>query len=159
MACDWAFVRKGTGIIERDDELYLYYQGADRFKKTPYTDRYGNWYLCLATIRKDGFVSLDARGEGFMLTLPLECPGGRLHINARTNAGGWIKVAVRRGDGTRDGEWVGGATFDNCAAFEGDAIDHAIEWQDSRNLNAIAGQSVRFHFWLRDASLYSFWCE
>ena len=158
-ACDWAFVRKGTGIVERDDELCLYYEGADRFKKTAYTDRYGNWHLCLATIRKDGFVSLDSRGEGFMLTVPLECPGGSVHVNARTKPGGWVKVAVRSGDGAQDGEWQDGMTFENSAAFSGDSTDHVVGWQHGSSLDAISGRSVRLHFWLQDASLYSFWCE
>lgn len=158
-AYDWAFARKGTGIVEMGDELYLYYQGADRIKKTDYTDRSGYWHLCLATIRKDGFVSLDSQGDGFVLTVPVECPGGRLHINAQTKSGGRIRVAVRRGDGARDGEAVDDRAFQDSVEFTGDSTDHVMEWRVGGNQDQLKGQSVRFHFWLNDASLYSYWFE
>jgi hypothetical protein len=156
---DWGLLRKGTGIVERGDELYLYYQAADRIKKTPYTDRWGEWSLNLATIRKDGFVSLDSRGQGFILTVPISHPGGRLHINARTGRVGQIKVGVRRGDGIRDGESVDGHTFERSVAFEGDSTDHTMDWIGGPDPEQLRGEVVRLHFWLRDASLYSFWIE
>jgi hypothetical protein len=158
-ASDWGLVRKGTGIVERGDELYLYYQGADRIKKTPFTDRYGDWSLHLATIRKDGFVSLESRGDGFVLTVPVTHPGGRLHVNARTSRGGWIKAGVRRGDGIRDGEWVEGMAFERSVAFEGNSTDHIMEWVGGADPRQLQGEVVRVHFWLSDASLYSFWVD
>ena len=70
-----------------------------------------------------------------------------------------IKAAIRSGDGAQDGEWLEAKTFERSAAFGGDSTDHIIEWRGGSSLHAMRGQSVRFHFWLQDASLYSFWCE
>jgi len=61
--------------------------------------------------------------------------------------------------GVRGDEWLEEKTFDRCVVFEGDSTDHVIQWQGGGTLDAMRGQSVRFHFWLQDASLYSFWCE
>ena len=96
---DWGMVFVFQGLPVVDDRVYIYYQGDEAFHigADVKENRTGN--LCLATLRRDGFVSLDATAEGYMLTRPLFCPGGRLHINARTAPDGFVRVAVRRGDG------------------------------------------------------------
>ena len=64
--------------------------------------------------RKDNsFVSFPKR--------PLEagrrCPGGKLHINARTAAGGVVQVTIREGEGVRDGEWPAEWSLDGATDF------------------------------------------
>ncbi len=154
---DWGMVLVGCGIIERGEEIFLYYCGAERL----HFAMPGNRNACLATLRKDGFVSLDnaAGRDGYMLTKPLECPGGKLHVNARTGKEGLVKVAIRRGDGELDGEWTPEWDYDANVPVAGDSTDHAVNWTDQESLDALKGKAVRVHFWLRDAELFSFWFD
>ena len=80
-------------------------------------------HLCLGTLRRDGFVSWDAPREGWALTAPLRCPGGKLHINAKTAGDGVIQVAIREGEGVRDGEWPEAWSLDYATDFTGDQIN------------------------------------
>lgn len=154
---DWGMVRIGPGIIEREGCIRLYYSGAERL----HFGMPGNWNACLATLRKDGFVSVDSVGgrDGYLLTKPLECPGGRLHLNARTDAEGFVKVAIRRGDGEYDGDWLPEWSYEGNVPFCGDSTDATVNWQGQRSLDALKGRSIRLHFWLNQAELYSFWFE
>ena len=154
---DWGMVRMGSGLIERGDDVRLYYSGANKFHvRMP-----GQWHGCLATLRRDRFVSLDdwPDTDGFMLTRPLECPGGELHVNARVGPNGYVKVAVRRGDGERDGEWLPDRGYEANVPVSGDSLDSAVRWSGQSGLDALSGKPIRLHFWLSDAELFSFWFE
>ena len=155
---DWGMVRIGKGLIERPDELWLYYIGCAGLHK-PYPAG-APWYLCLAKLRKDGFVSVDAGNrQGALLTRPVRCPGGQLHINARTKPGGSIRVAIRRGDGEHDGLWLDGLGFEQSQPFTGDSINHVVRWTGSGDPARLQDQTIRLHFRLENAELYSFWFE
>ena len=182
---DWGMVLLSQGIVERGDRLYLYYTGHERIHpivseliKGAYPgalssprEGWETWtagvrrigsephHFCLATLRRDGFVSVDASGEGYLLTVPLECPGGRLHINARTGKNGFVRVALRRGDGVRDGEWLEDWSYDEGTIFVGDSVDHRVDWRERDSLDRLKGTSIRLHFWMQEAELYSFWFE
>ena len=119
----------------------------------------GESHLCLANLRRDGFVSLDAPEDGSMLTKPIECPGGNLHINARTREGGSVSVSVRRGDGQFDGARLPGWKHQQCHAFQGDAIDHTLRWKGQTGMQGLQGQAIRLEFNLQQAELFSFWFE
>lgn len=153
---DWAQIRLGKGIVEHDDKIYLFYCGFDWLHRK---DMIHKRYTCLATLRRDGFVSLDASGDGYVLTKPLMCPGGRLHINATTKDQGAIHVAIRRGDGQFDGEWLDEWNFDRAVVFTGDSTDCIVNWKAQTNLNSLKDKSIRLQFWLDNAQLYSFWFE
>ena len=156
---DWGQIFVCQGIVERDDKLFIYYRGDSVLHMEMMPGEYANF--CLATIRKDGFVSLgtpaEGPGPGYMLTRPLRCPGGRLHINATTATNGAVRVAVRSGDGVKDGDWIDGWNFEDGAPFTGDAIDATVGWTGQENLDRLEGRSIRLHFWLQKADLYSFW--
>lgn len=157
---DWGMVFVWKEVIERDGHLRIYYGAHPRLHTEEATGTRGP-YFCLATLRKDGFVSIDSVDDrdGHLLTRPMECPGGKLHINARTRADGFVKVAVRGGEGESDGErlpeWGQGANV----PFSGDSIDHVVNWKGQENLEAFAGKAVRLQFRLKQAELYSFWFE
>jgi len=154
---DWGMVFVDKEVIEREDCLYIYYRGDARL----HTSRIPGGKPCnfsLATLRKDGFVSVDSIDgrDGYLLTKPLECPGGKLHINARTGSEGYVKVAIRRGDGEFDGDWLPEWNYETNLPVSGDLTDHLVNWKGQENLDAAKGQSIRLHFWLRDAELFSF---
>ena len=94
-----------------------------------------------------------------MLTKPLAYPGGRLHLNARTAPGGFLRVAVREGEGERDGEWPEGWRFEDSVVVSGDSVDHIIAWDETRGLGSFPSSILRLHFWMEQAELYSFWFD
>ena len=161
-AYDWGRIRTADNLFEVGDEVYLYYEG-ETSVHTPgaaATQGANLRNFCLATLKRDRFVSIDATADGgYMLTKPLAYPGGRLHINARTKGDGFVKVAVREASGVRDGEWPEGFRFDDARPFAGDSLDAVMAWTGGDALAAFPSPVMRLHFWLEDAELYSFWFE
>ncbi len=152
---DWGMITVSQGIVERGDKLYIYYLGYEGLHWDPNL----KVSFCLATLRRDGFVSLGTPTIGYMLTKPLLCPGGRLHLNAKTADGGYTRAAVRSGDGVDDGQWLPSWGFDEGSVFTGDSTDAMMGWTDHEDFHDLKGRAVRLHFWLKEAELYSFWFD
>ena len=92
------------------DELWFYYSGS----AADHGDIGGAGYACLAKLRVDGFVSLDAGDEtGTLVTKPFRCDGGRLAINAAAR-GGMVRVAVLDEEGIQ----YEGYSGQECALFD-----------------------------------------
>ena len=108
-------------------------------------------HLCLATLRYDGYVSLDATvREGYVETKPVKPTAGQLFINARCEPGGYVEAEVM--DPFND-VWPGFGRTD-CQRFEGDSISHNLTWSGGAPGDLRGGIKLRFH--LRRAELYSF---
>ena len=148
----------GKGVIERDDRVDIYYTG-HQSRHISKEVQPGDNHLCLASLRRDGFVSLEAPDEGNMLTKPIAYPGGSLHINARTSPGGSVRVAIRRGDGEFDGLPLPQWGYEQCNVFSADSIDHTIQWREQDDLSGLKGKAIRLEFSLKQAELFSFWFE
>ena len=130
------------------DELWFYYGSSDADHSDD--SRPGN--ICLAKLRLDGFVSVDAGAAGgTLLTKPFRCDGGELLVNAEAR-GGAVSVAVLDEDGTH----VKGYAKVDCALFDGDSVRHRVTWRAGVSLDALAGTNIRLKFYLRSAKLYSF---
>jgi hypothetical protein len=160
--CDWGFAMCFSDIIERDDDLLIYYEGRAHLHSPGYRDDVDPMrsHICLATLRRDGFVSMGATSDGgCMLTRPLAYPGGKLHINARTASDGLVRVAVREGRGVRDGEWHDDWRFDKSVPFSGDSLDHVMAWNTDRALESFPDSTLRLCFCMENADLYSFWFD
>ncbi len=158
-AYDAGIIMPYAGLVERGDRIYLYYRGDPVATRLELLKQSKSINLCLATLRRDGFVSLDAARDGYVLTKPLRLPGGKLHVNAQTEPGGFIRVALRRGDGDKDGDWIDGWNYEQARDFNGDSTDATLAWTQGASLDALEGRAVRLHFWLNKAKLYSFWFE
>jgi hypothetical protein len=65
-------------------------------------------------------------------------------------------VAIRRGDGEADGDWLPEWNYDKDVAFRGDSTNEVINWQGQEDFQALRGKPIRLHFWLNEAELYSF---
>ena len=110
----------------------------------------------LATLRVDGFVSIDAPDEeGALVTRPLHFPAGRLRINAAVKPGGYVKAVLLDASGSP----LDGYRADSCRAFQGDSPSAGLAWEKKATVAAAADQGTRVRFLLKNASLYSFWIE
>jgi hypothetical protein len=103
------------------------------------------------TIRKDGFVSVRARGKGVLLTKPLTFSGKALEVNFVTEPKGSIRVEVVGADGKP----VKGLSLADCQTLGGDALDRKVTWKGG-DVGKLAGKPVRLRFEIEDADLYSF---
>ena len=132
------------------DEIYLYYggvQGAHTGRKYQTVERTHRPMLGLATLRRDGFVSVEAgKEEGFLLTQPLQIEGSTLHLNVECR--GWLRVELT--DDT-------GVPLQGYAAQvgAGDGLDVALDF--AAPLEALQAREVRLRISMQRANLYSYW--
>ena len=124
--------------------------------------------LCLAKLRRDGFVSLDAPGVGWVITEPFLWNGERLCINADAR---WGEIHAEILDAetlpSDPNGSVGPDTFNAIPGFvsyKGDTVpmtgDHLrwpMSWQGDPQ--PPADRPVQIRFIMRQARLYSFWLE
>ncbi len=138
--------------IERDGRLLIYYGGKTGAVPLEIGDDPFQ-ALCLATLRKDGFVSLRAgRQPGEVVTKPLKLKGPSLSLNYAARSGGSVRVEILSVDGSP----AEGFTLEENDALNGDHLDRPVTW-NGRGVNEDAAKSeVRLRFVLRDADLYSF---
>lgn len=142
-------------FIIRGDTLYLYYSmvnGPHRGPQFPTVERKFSSAVGLVTLRRDGFVSLDA-GEtaGTLLTKPFVWPSGQLHLNADASQG---EVQVMVCD--LDGQPLLG--FETSRSITGDQLRAMVEWEGA-SLESLAGKILSLRFTLRQAKLFSYWFE
>ena len=133
------------------EQIYLYYggvAGAHTGAKFKQVQRRHQPMLGLATLRRDGFVSLDAGDEeGFALSKPMRVAGEELHVNVDA-ARGQLIVAFADDKGNPLPDYT-------SAPIAVDQTDTLVPF--SQGLEALAGQEVRVRLQLRNAGLYSYW--
>jgi hypothetical protein len=161
-AYDLTQILPPSAPVLKDDELWFYYTGLKYRASFTYVGTYPNGEtvpipgkdrdggaVCLAVLRRDGFVSLDADGEpGTLLTKALVLNGTQLHVNLDA-AAGELGVTVLDGDGH---------TVAVSEPVVGDMPRAAVRWK-SGNLASHKGRPVSLRFTLRNARLFSFWCS
>jgi len=148
-------IRSCERIIVRGDELYIYYcgvHGPHTGPKFSRVERIHRTAIGLVTLRRDGFVSLNAgEEEGCVVTKPFLLFEGALHLNVDAT-GGEVKVEVT----DENGKSLSG--FNRSQPITGDNLSVGVKWKGVR-LADIAGQSIRLRFHARNARLYSYWFE
>jgi len=128
------------------DTIRLYYGGFDEEHSCPMHGKIG-----LATLRKDGFASLDAGDKpGEILTKRIRGTSGPLRVNYNAK-GGWLKVEVL----DAEGKVQPGYSRTECDALQGDSVNQQVTWSGRKKLPAQAGP-LRLRFIMKNASVYSF---
>lgn len=147
-AWDRGMVFSATQPLVIDGKLWLYYGGVDG-THLPQKDQPWHSGIGLATLRKDGFASLDAQGgTGTVTTRRLVGARGPLRVNY--TAKGSLRVEVL----DETGKALPGYGRDDCDPLTGDSIDATVGWKGRKTLPA--GRPIRLRFTLDNASLYSF---
>ena len=148
-AWNWGNVQSaGGGCLVVGDKLYVYISG----RALDSSGRQGRMSTGLATLRRDGFASMDA-GEksGTLTTRPLRFNGKYLHVNADCPTG-QLKVEVL----DKDGKPIPPFTLKNCLPISCDKTLAAVTWTKV-DLSTLSGRPVRLRFHIRNGSLFSFW--
>jgi len=107
----------------------------------------------LATLRRDGFASLDAGADGGVLTTrPVRFRGKHLFVNLDA-PDGELRAEVL------DEQNRPVAPFDreHCKPVRGNGTKQAVTWDGAADLSAVANKPVRFRFHLTRGSFYAFW--
>jgi hypothetical protein len=149
---NWGNVQSAGGCcLVVGDKLHFYHSGRSGVPgKGDVRDTSGS--TGLATLRRDGFASLDAGPEGGTLTTrPVRFSGEHLFVN----------LEAARGELTAEVLDEQGKAFDglgraDCIPVRADRTLQAVTWQKA-DLAAAAGKLVRFRFHLKDGRLYAFW--
>ncbi|MBM3801127.1 MAG: hypothetical protein FJW26_02320 [Acidimicrobiia bacterium] len=142
--------------VLRQDELWFYYTGIKNYayissgSEPGYSDYYPDkGAICLAVLRRDGFVSLRADdAPGVLLTRPFGLAGKRLFLNADAGSGE-ARVEVL------DDQNQVCAT---SAPITRDLVRSELTWKQG-NLAGLEGRSISLRFTLRKADLFSYWLE
>lgn len=133
--------------IVKDDRIYIFYSGLGGRMSIHSSG------INLGTLRRDGYVSMDAAtGEGVLETKPLVPCGERFLVNCDAAAGRLeVEVCGERG------EPLDGFSREDCEPLPADEIRHQVRWKGGTNVAAAAtGRPVRLRFFLANAQLYSF---
>lgn len=158
---DCGMIRCARGIIERGDELWLYYGGwredhgtsrQHRHMTTSRDAQRNAAAIGLATLRRDGFASLDAGdAEGTLTTSPFVWTGERLTLNARvTSTNGYVRAALV----DKNGHTIPGFGASDMNPLTGDATQFHMTWSGESQDANLHGQQVAIHLVARHAEVY-----
>jgi len=159
---NWANVQSaGGGCTVVGDRLHFYVSGR---QGVPGTDQPGVCSTGLATLRRDGFASMDwlpgemrvrrriddPSGAGILVTRPVRFDGAHLFVNADLQ-GGDLRVELL----DESGRTIEPFTRERCAAITGNSTRLAVTWPQS--MASLAGKTVRLKFFMTRGRLFSFW--
>ena len=170
-----------NGMVVHDDLIYLYGMGrTGQPLWTPGHSPGGNRSMAVATLRRDGFVSLETDDAGTpseVLTHPVVFNQDQayLFVNAQVAKGGFFQVALVTPNSTIASPSVvqgfaANASFvtdahdatlsqpNQCVSSEIDATRARVRWAATTDDMAnVAGSPIRLLFKMSGVSLYSFW--
>ena len=152
---DYPCVASGSPI-RMGNELWFYYADRRHRSRPGAKPDTVDLRVFLATLRVDGFASLNAGAtSGPVVTRPLTYAGKSLFVNAEVAPGGSIRCELRAFDGTP----LPGYEFGACREVAGDVYGARVNWDGSQALPTTDLKSVRIAFELTNAKLYAFWVE
>jgi hypothetical protein len=148
---NWANVQSAGGCcLVVGDRLFFYCSGRAGIQGKPTS---GVCTTGLATLRRDGFASMDAGPQEATLTTRLVRFNGR-HLFVNVDAPkGELRVEVLDDQGRA----IEPLTRANCVPVRTDRTLQLVRWRDVPDLGAVRGRPVRFRFFLTTGLLYAFW--
>lgn len=150
----------GNVCVIQGDKLWFYYSAfqGDQSKTGGHwmqngAGMYTRGATGVATLRRDGFASMDAGNSPETLTTrPVQFSGKRLFVNADA-PNGRLRAEIQ----DKDGKPIAPFTLENCLPFSGDKTLAEMRWKGANDLSSLAVKPLRVHFELTNGSLYSFW--
>ncbi len=152
-AWNWGNVQSinGTPLIV-GDSLFFYTSG--RRLNDIFWDSYTS--TGLFTLRRDGFVSMDAgKSEGYLTTERLTFNGKYLFVNADVSKNKAL-LSVEIVD--ENNQPIPGYSRKDCISIKRtDKTKCMVTWKNKKDLSDLKGSTVRFKFYLKEGQLYAFW--
>jgi len=149
-AWDRAYLHSTTGVfVILEDRLVFPYCAYSGAASDGSVGMYTGGAVGLASLRRDGFASMEAEARpGALTTRPLLFSGTHLFVNLEAPDG---DLSVELLDET--GDEVLAASL----PLAGDGTKLQVGWEGLEDLAAHAGKPRRFRFTLRQGGLYAFW--
>jgi len=162
-AWNWANVQSAGGCcLIVGDNLHFYVSGR---RGRPGTSDPGVCTTGLATLRRDGFASMDwlpgqggvirgrvePNGAGTLTTRPVRFSGKHLFVNGDFGQG-QLRVEVL----DTGGNVIAPFTAAACAPVAGNGTKMAVNW-NAASLADLSGRVVRFRFTITKGRLFAFW--
>jgi hypothetical protein len=152
---DYGNIDPPEHVLRMGDELWFYYSG----RSTLHNQKPNDGAMGLATLRVDGFASLDAGGEqGIMLIRPVVLKGKSLYVNADAKGGEVRAEILSSTPGHPDGVATG-FSMDQCSPIHENAVRQELTWRGSTGVESLTGKPIRLRFHIRNARLYAIWTE
>ena len=136
-----------TPAFNHGDSTLIYYSAWDGAHNTK-TRKSG---IGLATLRLNGFVSLDAKEEGNITTRILMNTDGPLLVNVDARRG-----SLRAGLLDINGNPISGYTINDCIPIQSDDVSQPVEWKNHNKLPN-SSEPIQIRFEITKASLYGFY--
>ena len=141
---DWGCVYPAACPVFLEDEIRLYYGGSDGLHTS-----WRNGFLCLATLRPDGFAgyrATDSAGPAVVTTSGVFDTQATLRVSADVAEGGELVVRIVDGEQQVLGE---------SEPITATVSDGVVLWRDDRAPDGSA-RGARLQFAFQDATVYSF---
>ena len=152
----------GTCLVV-GDELYFYYgawsgvspnlKGSMVGSHRRANAMYAGGSTGLATLRRDGFASMDSGNTTSVLTTKLVTFNGRYFFVNCNAINGSLKIEIL----DENGDLIQPFSADKCDLVNSDSTKKQITWLEINDLSSIQGTKVRFRFYANNTKLYSFW--
>ncbi|MDQ8006063.1 MAG: hypothetical protein REI64_14770 [Pedobacter sp.] len=151
---DRGYVHGTTGIVlVKGDKLWFPYTGFSGIAPDGHKGMYTGASIGLATLRRDGFASMNAsKKEGTLTTRKVSFDGEYLFVNVDSKQGE-LKVEVL----DETGKVLAGFSKKDCVGVKTDKTIHQITWKNGGKLASLKNKQVKFRFYLTNGKLYSFW--
>ena len=136
------------------EELWFYFgawSGQSQRKDAEYVMAGGS--VGLATLRRDGFASMDADINGGVLTTPPVIFSGSFPFVNYAARGGELRAELL----DAEGNVIAPFSVGNAVALNAESTKARLAWKDAVDFAGLAGRPVRFRFHLTNAQLYAFW--
>jgi hypothetical protein len=138
----------GGGFLVMRDELWFYFSGRTLQKPAS-----GDASTGLATLRRDGFYSMDAGAlVGMLTTRVVQFSGRYLFVNVADSQG---SLSAEILDET--GSVIPPFSRQNSSVVSVDSTLQSLSWSGVGDLSKVANRPVKIRFYLTNGSLYSFW--
>jgi hypothetical protein len=150
---NWGNVQSAGGCCcVVGDELYFYHSGRAGIPDGAKGSKDGNGSTGLTVLRRDGFASMNAGGDGGELTTrPVRFAGKQLFVNV-DGAEGELAAEVL----DEAGKVVAGLSKEDCVVVRANSTKAAVTWKNGA-IAGVAGRPVRLRFHVKNARLYAFW--
>jgi hypothetical protein len=150
---DWGHIYAYQLPLVVGDEIRIYYTG---FAGRHWGSYHGDPWppvtgVGLATLRLDGFVSINAAAAGTMTTKKFVFVGDTLEMNANAKGGSIVVEALGA-----DGKVIEGFARKDCVPIKTDSVRHVLKWKGQKDCHLIQARPIRLRFHLKKAKLYSF---
>jgi len=153
---DWdrAYIHGTTGVcLVMGNEIWFPYCGYSGIAPDGRRGMYTGASIGMATIRRDGFASMESKeSKGFLITRPLIFNGKHFFVNVDC-PDGELRVEIL----DVNNKVIAPFSAKNCVPVRVNKTIQPVRWKGFANISALKGKTIKFRFFLTEGRLYSFW--